>query len=120
MKTQQHFEITIQPYYFTYGADEHFPFQDGWTIVYAQNLTEAIDIFRAYHPDRHPGVVNCAEVYDAKDFVKTDMYKKGNFDFFGHELIQSYHVIWDGTEGTKGFGALDYVFTNRDYERKNK
>ena len=74
-------------FYFTYGSDERFPFQNGWTEVHAENMRQAETLFRAVHPDRAPGTLNCSWVYDEKKFEKTDCFKKGNFGARCHEVI---------------------------------
>ena len=38
-------------FYFTYGSDERFPFQYGWTEIEAPSRVLACDIFREYHPN---------------------------------------------------------------------
>lgn len=56
-------------FYFTYGSDPAYPFQGGWTLVYAPDLKAAQQIFKAYHPNR-PGsdALNCADYYPATIF----------------------------------------------------
>ena len=68
-----------QKFYFTYGTDNKMPFIGGWTEVTAPNRDMAIAIFRAAHPDRTPNIVNCSFIYSEDDFVKTSMYKRGNY-----------------------------------------
>ena len=62
---------STQVYYYTYGSSKQFPFQFGWTEVEAPNATIADALFRAYHPDRTPGVLNCAFVYTHEEFWKS-------------------------------------------------
>lgn len=64
-------------FYFTYGLSEKQPFKGGWTKISAPNKHLACEIFRAYHPDRTPGILNCADVYDESQFQKTTMFQNG-------------------------------------------
>lgn len=74
-------------FYFTYGSDEKFPFQNGWTEVHAENMGQAESFFRAAHPDKTPGILNCSWVYTQEKFEETDCFKKGNFGAGCHEVI---------------------------------
>ncbi len=53
-------------YYYTFGSDLGFPYQNGWVVVYADSWEEAHRKFRARFPDRlgHEGTINCAFFYD--------------------------------------------------------
>ncbi len=62
-------------FYFTYGRDGH-PYYGGWTVIEAPNDRIAVAAFRAYHPDRHCGLLNCFRVYD-----------EGNLGQCCHEVI---------------------------------
>ena len=74
-------------FYFTYGTDGQ-PFVGGWTEVDAPDGHAACAAFRAYHPDKTEGLLNCSSVYDEAHFKLTEMYRKDNFGFRCHELIQ--------------------------------
>ena len=67
-------------YFFTYGTEGQ-PFFGGWTEVDAPNGHAACAAFRAYHPDKTEGLVNCSSIYE------TEMYRKSNFGFRCHEVI---------------------------------
>ena len=73
-------------YYFTYGT-EGKPFVGGWTEVDATDGHAACAAFRAYHPDKTEGLLNCSSVYDEAHFKLTGMYRKDNFGFRCHEII---------------------------------
>lgn len=73
-------------FYFTYGGIGH-PFYGGWTVVEAPNDQTAVSAFRAYHPDKHCGLLNCSGVYDEANFRKTGMAVKGNLGQHCHEII---------------------------------
>lgn len=75
-------------FYFTYGNCIRFPFRGGWTVVEAETIDQAESLFRAAHPDRNPGVLNCAGIYTEADFKRTKMFANGsNFGAGLHEFI---------------------------------
>ena len=55
-------------FYFTFGSDPGFPYQNTYLIVYAENLEEAINKFREHFPDRHKDTINCAFYYTEKQW----------------------------------------------------
>lgn len=63
-------------YYFTYGSDDRFPFQSGWTEVEAESYDQAVEGFQAFHPNR-PGsdFINCAGIYGEESFSRKRMAK---------------------------------------------
>ena len=61
-------------FYFTYGTDGQ-PFFGGWTEVEAPDAHAACAAFRAYHPDKTEGLVNCSSIYDEEKFKLTGMYR---------------------------------------------
>lgn len=66
-------------FYFTYGTEGQ-PFFGGWTEVEAPDFNSACDAFRAFHPDKTPGLLNCCSVYEEENFKRTSMYgQAGNF-----------------------------------------
>lgn len=68
-------------FYFTYGTDEQFPYQDGWTEITAPNQNVATGIFKAVHPCHTDGILNCSFVYPEKQFRQTEMFTTGkNFN----------------------------------------
>lgn len=75
-------------FYFTYGTEGH-PFRGGWTIVVAKDRAEACRLFRAIHPDKVEGILNCCAVYTSDEFKRTSMYSKGNFGATDQEIILS-------------------------------
>lgn len=80
-------------FYFTYGTDKNFPFRGGWTVVEAPDFDAAIALFRIYHPDKTPCIVNCASFYHAEAFEQTIMFQEGNFGARCHERITIQRVI---------------------------
>ena len=76
-----------QRYFFTYGPEGH-PYHGGWTEINAPSIPAACAIFRAFHPDKTQGTLNCADVYTEDAFNKTKMAgPDGNFGLFCHEKI---------------------------------
>lgn len=75
-------------FYFTYGSEGQ-PFCGGWTEVEAPDRHAACAAFRAYHPDKTEGLLNCCSCYTEEDFKKTSMYQRpdGNFGYRCHETI---------------------------------
>lgn len=61
--------------YFTYGQSENQPYQGGWSIVEGESYEQCVAIFRAVHPDKSPGTINCAFIYTEEEFKKTVMYE---------------------------------------------
>ena len=75
-------------FYFTYGREGQ-PFSGGWTEVEAPNDAAACSAFRAYHPDKEPGLLNCSFMYSEEQFAKTMMAgPHGNFGRRCNEVIQ--------------------------------
>lgn len=74
-------------FYFTYGTDGQ-PYVGGWTEVEAPDVRAACAAFRAYHPDKDEGLLNCSSVYTEEQFKRTEMAgPNGNFHRFCHEVI---------------------------------
>lgn len=73
-------------YYFTFGTEGQ-PFRGGWTEVEADGGYIACMAFRAYHPDKTEGILNCSSVYDEEYFKMTEMYRTDNFGCRCHETI---------------------------------
>ena len=76
----------MQRFYFTYGTEGQ-PFYGGWTIVEAENTTAAAMAFKAYHPNKSRGILNCAGFYTEEQFKAMPMSREGNFGKFCHEII---------------------------------
>lgn len=68
----------MQPFYFTFGSWEKFPFQNGFLILYAENFRQAAVKFMELYP--HPegeDIVNCSDYYSQKqwDNILTRCYQ---------------------------------------------
>lgn len=82
-------------FYFTYGTSGQ-PFVGGWTEIEAPDAHSAAALFRAYHPDKTEGLLNCSSVYTQEQFEKTEMWgPDGNFGRRCHERITVTRVIND-------------------------
>ncbi len=80
----------MKKFYFTYGTDRGYPFRGGWTLIIAPNISAAIQIFKAYHPNRDGSdCLNCADYY-TESFEVGESYKTGNFGGYCHEIIGPY------------------------------
>ena len=76
-------------FYFTYGSDERFPFQYGWTEIEAPSRALACAVFREHHPDRDPEepCLNCVDVYTEEEFKDTPEFMQVNWRDRCHERI---------------------------------
>lgn len=80
-------------FYFTYGSDGQ-PFVGGWTEIEAPDIHAACALFRAYHPDKTEGLLNCSSVYSEAVFKRSCMNGPGgNFGRRCHERITVTQVI---------------------------
>lgn len=71
----------MHTYYFTYGCDEAGtqPYKGGWTEITAPNEKFARQIHGMIHGcDPNEGL-RFAFCYSEEDFIKTSMYRNGNF-----------------------------------------
>ena len=74
-------------FFFTFGREGQ-PYSGGWTEVEAPSAKDAAAAFRAYHPDKHEGILNCADMYTEEQFNSSGMNKEdGNLGSFCHEVI---------------------------------
>lgn len=55
-------------FYFTFGSDCGFPHQNTYLIVIADCKGESMTKFRKKYPDRHKDCLNCAFVYNEKQW----------------------------------------------------
>lgn len=83
----------MELFYFTYGTEGQ-PFYGGWTEIEAPNEDAACALFRAVHPDKADGFLNCSSVYPEEWFKKSRMFgPEGNFGFRCHERITVTRVV---------------------------
>ncbi len=62
----------MKTFFYTFGSNEKFPYQNGWVEVLATDWNEAHEKFRARFPDRHPNCLNCAFYYDEEQWHRID------------------------------------------------
>jgi len=59
----------MNKYYYTFGSDKMFPFQNGWIVIKADSWKSAHEIFMKHFPCRNGGnTLNCAFFYDEKQW----------------------------------------------------
>lgn len=58
----------MERFYFTFGSDQGFPYQNTYLIVLAETKSDAVRKFRAKYPDRHKNTINCAFVYSQEQW----------------------------------------------------
>ena len=65
--------------YFTFGSDPRFPFgRNDYVVAEGTDAKDAIRKFNERHPERTPGIVNCAFFYTEEKFNEfRDEYYKG-------------------------------------------
>lgn len=78
--------VTMSKFYYTYGTDPRYPYQGGWTEIEALDRPGADKLFQMHHPDRTPGILNCADIYNEDEFRRTGM-DEDNFGACCHEKI---------------------------------
>lgn len=99
MNTSNPQNPAMEKFYFTYGTDLKYPFQGGWSLIYAPDLRSAQQIFKAIHPNREGSdCLNCADFYTAEQFVQTDAFYEGNLGARCHEVICPRPPETDGME----------------------
>ena len=77
----------MKKYYFTYGTEGQ-PVVGGWTEIEAPTVDLACAAFRAVHPDKTPGILNCCCFYTEEAFLKSCMAgPDGNHHKFCYERI---------------------------------
>ncbi len=85
-------------FYFTYGTSGQ-PYYGGWTEVNAPDGPAACAAFRAYHPDKLEGFLNCASVYSTDQFLQSAMAgPSGNFGKRCHEIISIQRKVISGED----------------------
>lgn len=84
----------LQSFYYTFGTAEQFPHKHGWVEVKAEDRTKADKLFRAHYPDKNPGVLNCAFVYNKDEFdrIYEETYKKLPIECICHNVISQYDL----------------------------
>lgn len=98
----------MNKYYYTFGSDPSFPYQNGWVEVIADSWAEAHDKFRTRFPGRAKTCLNCSFFYDEEEWKKTNMSKNKNY--------KCYEVIGeDSKEKDKTFDERVFFTFYWDY-----
>ena len=51
----------------------------GWTVVDADGVDQAIAIYRIFHPDINPPMLDCSGIFTENTFIGTKMHRQGNY-----------------------------------------
>lgn len=78
----------LQKYYFVYTDSGDYPFDAGWTVVYAHDLGEAVEKFNKRHPPREGGACCWKWMFTDGAFQKNDMYLNGSNGRHEVEIIE--------------------------------
>lgn len=105
----------MEKFYFTYGS-EGMDFRGGWTVVEAEDMKTAAVIFRAFHPDKTPKVLNCAAIYTEAQFLHTGMPDTGNLGAYCHEAITLQHELFDKKDDATRMVGLVVTTKNEIYQ----
>lgn len=60
----------MQKFYFTFGSWEKFPHQNGYMVVEAVDLKDAVETFRNKYPDIHKNCLNCSDYYTEERWLR--------------------------------------------------
>ena len=69
----------LEPFYFTFGSDAGFPYQNGYLVIYAKNKSLAYQTFRKHFADRHHNCANYSFCYSEEGWHKTGMENLDNY-----------------------------------------
>lgn len=59
----------VENFYFTFGSNKDFPYQNTYLVVIARNIEEAIKKFKNKYPHREgSNCINCAFYYNEKEW----------------------------------------------------
>lgn len=63
----------MKTYYFTFGSDKRFPYQNGYMTIEAESRDQAIAMFRSVHPDREKDsdTYNASDCYSIEDWEQS-------------------------------------------------
>lgn len=98
-------------YYYTFGANEQFPYQNGWIVIQADTRNTADTIFTHFYPNRNPNnpLLNCSFVYEENDFKRTSMYKNNsNMGFGCHKTFTLHHNV-NRNEDTETYSLTIHI-----------
>lgn len=99
-------------FYYTYGTEGH-PFYGGWSVVEAPDRDAADAAFRAYHPDKRSGLLNCCNIHTEEYFQKTAMAAEGNFGARCQEVITLNREVSGRENGDASRGGFTITCTEQ-------
>ena len=67
-------DTAVNRYFYTFGSDPAFPYQNGWVGIHAASREDADYKFRARFPDRpgHEGIMNYSFCYSEARWAEMD------------------------------------------------
>lgn len=80
----------MQTFYYTFGSNPIFPYQNGWVEIKAPDRQMADNVFMHFYPqtNKNNPCLNCAFVYKEEEFKNTIMAKKNtNLGFGCHKTF---------------------------------
>lgn len=79
-------------YYFTFGSDERFPYQNTYLVVKAPTKGDAVSAFRRKYPDRVDSqTINCSEIYTEAQWdasINPRFYRNGPAEIIEAEYVR--------------------------------
>ena len=72
----------LTPFYFTFGTDPEFPYQNGYLVVYASTLSEAVRKFQEKYPNRMLNLLNCSSVYSRSVWERSGLGEAKDYPCF--------------------------------------
>ncbi len=55
---------TYEIYYFTFGSNKKYPYQNAYVVMIAVNYTDAIITFKERYMDVNDKYINCSDYYN--------------------------------------------------------
>lgn len=67
-----------RPFYFTFGSSKQFPFQNGYIVLYAEDIRAAARKFKSLYPNPYePDILICSDYYSFEKWkeITQECYK---------------------------------------------
>lgn len=98
-------------FYFTYGSDKQFPYQNGYSKIIAEDIQEACRLFNAVHPKRKgSGCMNCAFYYNEVQWNSWDSKLKIYYPCF--EVIRVVYLTPASNNNPEPYIAVTPIASN--------
>ncbi len=93
----------MEIYYFTFGSNEKYPYQNTYIAIIALNYADAIIAFKERYADVNDDYINCSNYYNEEQWKEIKEYYRN---------IEPAEVIWtEGSLGHKPEGFNDlYIY----------